>query len=302
MRKPNWLIWLEYLPVALILPAIALIPHRLGLALSRGLGAMLYRLLGNYRAISRVNLRIAFGDNISEAQAQAYIKAAFVNTVQTFFEFIRLFRMNREQVIRYTPLPDSYAQYTTALARGRGVIAVSAHFGNWYWPVVCAAMEGFKVNVIVRPLDNPRLNGLMNRVFERWGIRVIPRRRAVVAALAALRRGETVALMVDQNAAVDGRFVPFFGVPASTMQGMALLRRGSGAEVVAIHSRRVSSRHHVQMDWLKDLPMDDEAMLTGVNRHFEGIIRAHKADYFWLHPRWKKRPPHEPALYPGLKV
>ncbi len=302
MRKPNWLIWLEFLPVALILPIIALIPHRVGLALGHGLGIMLYWLLANYRAISHVNLRIAFGPALSETQARDCARAGFMNAVQTFFEFARLYHMDREQVIRYTLQPSGYDEYKAALSQGRGVIAVSAHFGNWYWPVVCAAMEGFKVNVIVRPLDNPLLNRLMNRVFERWDIRVIPRRRAVVAALAALRRGETVALMVDQNTAAHGRFVPFFGVPAATMQGLPLLHRGSRAEVLGIHSLRLGARHQIRMHWLKEYPTDEYAGLVAVNRYFESIIDKNKEAYFWMHPRWKKRPPHEPSLYPGLKV
>jgi KDO2-lipid IV(A) lauroyltransferase len=294
--------WAELLPVVLVLPLVSVTPQRLGLALSRGLGLLLARLLRNYREICRVNLRIAFGEGLSESQVRRCVQGAFVNTAQTLFELVRLSRTGREQVLRYTLPPTGYEEYREALSQGRGVIAVSAHFGNWYWPVVCAAMEGFRVSIIVRPLDNPLLDRLMNRLFERWGIRVIARRHAVVAALAALRRGETVALMVDQNAAVNGRFVPFFGVPASTMQGLNLLRRGTGAEVVAIHSQRLGPSHRVIAHWLKDLPPGDDEALAGVHRHFEAVIRDRKEDYFWLHPRWKKRPPREPTLYPGLRV
>jgi len=156
--------------------------------------------------------------------------------------------------------------------------------------------------VVVRPLDNPLLDRLMRRAFERWGIRVIARGRAAAALLAALRRGETVALMVDQNAHLDGRFVPFFGVPAATMQGLTRLRRGTGAAVLAIDSLRLGARHRVRMHWLQSLPEDDDAALLAVHHHFETIIREHKSAYFWLHPRWKKRPPGEPDRYPGLNV
>jgi len=182
------------------------------------------------------------------------------------------------------------------------VIAVSAHFGNWYWPVICAAAEGYKVNAIVRPLDNPLLDRLMNKVFERWGVRVIARRNSVTAALAALRRGETVALMVDQNAAAHGRFVPFFDVPAATMRGVALLRKGTGAEVVGVHDLRKGPCHGITMDWIRDLGDDEYSCLAAINRYFEEVISRHKEAYFWLHPRWKKRPSGEPSLYPGLRI
>ena len=73
------------------------------------------------------------------------------------------------------------------------------------------------------------------------------------------------------------------------------------AEVVGIHSVREAAGHRVVAEWLHDLPEDEQGCLTVVNRYLEGVISAHKGQYFWLHPRWKKRPPGEPSLYPGLK-
>ncbi len=302
MQKSKLIILLEFIPFAVLLPLIYLIPYSSGLMMGRQLGNLLYFLMPNYRKIARVNLRIAFGQGLKDGDAAASIKSAFGNALQTFFEFIRLSRMNRKQVIRYTLPPTGYDDYQAAVAKGRGVIAVSFHLGNWYWPVICAAMEGYKVNVIVRPLDNPLLDRLMNHAFERWGIHVIPRGRAAAASLAALRRGETLALMVDTNAQVDGRFAPFFGVPASTLQGLIRFRRGTGAEVMAVHSLRQGSQHQVHMEWLRSLPQDDDGAMLAVHNYYEAIIRDHKSDYFWLHPRWKRRPPGESDLYPGLKV
>ena len=302
MKKPRWLYWLEFLPVAAVLPLISLLPHGLGLVLSRGIGNLAYLLVGTYRRVAQINLQLAFGDRLTLPQQKTAARESFVNAAQTFFELTRLYRYDRDQIVRHTLEPEGYERYRKALARGRGVIAVSGHFGNWYWPVICAAMEGFTVNIIVRPLDNPLLDRLMRRVFERWGVRVIPRRQSVLAALTALRRGETVALMVDQNAHMHGRFVPFFGVQASTMQGLPILRRGSGAEVVAIHSRRMKEGHHITTRWLEGLPEEAEECLTGVNQHLETVIDSDPGQYFWLHPRWKKRPPGKPSLYPGLRV
>lgn len=302
MSKPPWLAWAEYLPLAMTLPLVARLPHPAALWTGRVAGQLAYRLLGNHRRVCQANLGIAFGERLTAAQVQEYGRGAFVNALQTFLELALLSRLTQPDLARLTLVPSGYDQFRAALAQGRGVIGVSAHFGNWYWPVVCAAVEGFKVNVIVRPLDNPLLDREMNRVLERWGIRVISRRRATVAALAALRRGETVALMVDQNAARHGRFIPFFGTPAATLQGLAPLRRGSGAEVVAVHSRRLDGRHAVSATWLRDLPEEPDGALLAVHRHFEGVIGAAPGDYFWLHPRWKLRPPGEASLYPGLRV
>lgn len=302
MHKPRWLVWAEFLPVALLAPVLLLLPHRLALFLGRLGGLAAYYLLGTYRAVVRINLGIAFGHHLSAEEVRRYARDAFSNALQTFLELGLTYRLTRKGVGRLTLAPVGYEHFQAALAEGRGVIAISPHFGNWYWPAMCAALVGHKVNVIVRPLDNPLLDGLMNRVFRHWGVRVIPRRKAMAAAVAALRRGETVALMVDQNAAVGGCFVPFFGVEAATMRGLPVLRAASGAEVVGTYSIREGTRHQIVMDWLQDLPEDEHGCLLAVHRYLEGVIAPHKGQYFWLHPRWKKRPAGQPTLYPGLRV
>ena len=252
--------------------------------------------------MAHTNLRIAFGGTLSPKETRQFAQGAFVNMVQTIFEFIMLSRYGREQVAALTEKPEGYDQYQAAVIKGKGVIAVSAHYANWYWPVVCAAIEGYKVHVVVRPLDNPLLDSLMNRAFEHWGIGVIPRNKLLPGAVAALRKGETLALMVDQNAAIHGCFVPFFGVPAATMRGLAALRRGVDAEVVCINDLRIGRRHKVIMSRLQDIPEEECALLRKVNQYFEQIIAENKEQYFWVHPRWKRRPEGESSFYVGLRV
>ncbi|MFO1352271.1 MAG: hypothetical protein U1F68_16995 [Gammaproteobacteria bacterium] len=303
MRKPAWLIWLEYLPVAALLPIVRRIPYRLGLDLCKPLGIILYYLLPRYRRITLANLAIAFGADLSNREAAAIARAAFGHFLQTLYEMVALAHQSPATIARYTLSPIGYAEYQQAVAAGHGVIACSAHLGNWYWTLVCAAAEGYTVNVIVRPLDNPRLDRLMNQLlFERWGIKVIARRRAFPAALAALRRGETLALMIDQNAAIDGCFVSFFGTPAATMRGLPHLMRATGAAVVCTADIREGHHHRALTHWLTNLPVDEQRCLRAINEYFEALIVAHKTCYFWLHPRWKTRPTGEPSLYPGLAV
>lgn len=300
--KSPWLVWLEYLPARLLLPLVRALPFGLGGALGRATGRLVYLLLPTYRRVAHINLGLAFPDRYTAAERRRLTRAACASLVQTCYEFVALTRLDPTAVAGLTGTPAGYEQYKAAVARGRGVIACSIHLANWYWTVVCAAIEGYKVNVIVRPLDNPRLDALMRQAFERWGIRVIARREVFPAAVAALRRGETVALMVDQNAAVGGRFVPFFGVPAATMRGLYHLRRGTGAAVMAVHDERQGGRHRAVMHELSDLADDEDRCLSQINRYFEGVISAHPEQYLWLHPRWKTRPTGEPSPYPGLRI
>ncbi len=302
IRKGKWLVWLEYLPAQLLLPGIAALPLPLGIALSRATGRLLYYLLPTYRKVAAINLRLAFGEKIDGARARALAQQAFASFVQTLFEFVALSRLSRRALDRHTERPVGYEEYSEAERRGRGVIMCSIHLANWYWMAVCAAVVGHKISVVIRPLDNPRLDRLMRRSMERHGIRVIPRSRVFPAAVAALRRGETVVLMVDQNAAVGGRFISFFGVPAATMRGVALLRRGTGAAIVCAHEERRGDQHRAVLRELADISDDEETCLLQVNRYFEGVISGNPGEYLWLHPRWKLRPKGESSLYPGLRV
>jgi len=295
-RKPGWLVWLEYLPAVLLLPLLRCLPHRAGLALARWLGTLGWLAMPGYRAVARVNLRIACGEHMDNREIRRLTRASFINLLQTAYEFALLARLERHAVARLTHPPEGYEEYRAALARGRGVIACGIHLGNWYWPVVGAALEGFAVHVVVRPLDNPRLDALMNAAFARHGVEVIPRRRVFPRALAVLRRGETLGLMIDQNAAVGGSFVPLFGVPASTMRGLAALRR-TGAEIVLVHDVRDAGKHRITARWLRELPTDEDACLAALHRQIEPLILRHREQYLWLHPRWKHRPPGEAPLY-----
>jgi KDO2-lipid IV(A) lauroyltransferase len=300
--KPPWLIWLEYLPARLLLPVIRGLPFAFGSALGRATGQLLYLLLPTYRRVARINLELAFPGRYTGPELRRVVTRAYASLVQTCYEFVALTRLSPAAVARLTEQPEGYAEYKAAVARGRGVIACSIHLADWYWTVVCAAIEGHKIHVVIRPLDNPRLDALMRQSFDRWGIGVIPRRQVFPAAVAALRRGETVALMVDQNAAVGGRFVPFFGVPAATMRGVFHLRRGTGAAVVAVHDERHGDRHRAVLRELTQLAADENGCLAQINRYFETVVAAHPDQYLWLHPRWKTRPEGEPSLYPGLRI
>ena len=159
------------------------------------------------------------------------------------------------------------------------------------------------MSVIVRPLDNPLLDRWIREKLEARGITPITRDFfSLQSAVDSLQRGELLGLMVDQNAAAGGRFIPFFGTPASTMRGAAHFRKLTGAAVICVHDLRENGRHRVSISEAIDLPEEKELALLAINQHFEEVFRRHKECYFWLHPRWKRRPPNDDTLYPGLRV
>jgi len=294
---------LAELAVAVPLLALArVLPRRITMRLAAAAGALAYWLNPTGRQVAMINLGIAFPGELAPGQARHIVRGGFISFIQTVAELVTVLHRPLATVLETTDC-DGAESLRAALGTARGVVVCSAHLANWYWPAIYAAALEVPVHVVVRPLDNRLLDRWMNRILRRRGINPISRRGfAIQSAVAALRRGEAVGLMVDQNAAIGGRFVPFFGTPASTMRGVALLRAITGCEVVCVHDVRRGGRHRLVVSGPMELPDDESLVLHRINQHFEEVIRRHPESYLWMHPRWKKRPDGETTLYPGLEV
>lgn len=301
MKKPAPIALLEYLPVAAIVPLLWLLPRRAGLALAAAAGRIACRLVKNYRRVAETNLEIAFGDSLPRERVRSIVRDCFVNFAVTSYEVIHAMKLSAEQIVGATDCPD-VDEFRRILRDGRGVVVCASHYSNWYWPALYCAALGGKTNIVVRPLDNRLLDRGMNRAIQKRGISVIPRSQAVTAGAEALNRGEIVALMMDQSILTGGRFVPFFGVPAATARGALAFRQATGCHVVCVHHRRDAGRHVVRVSPPLGLTGDEVAGLARINRYFERVIRADPTPYFWLHPRWKKRPPGHRPLYGDLRI
>ena len=127
----------------------------------------------------------------------------------------------------------------SAAARGRGILVLTAHYGNWELLAAAHGLTGLPLSFVIRPLDHPVLDELAARFRRRSGAELIVKRQAVREVLQALRRGRMVGILLDQNATrAEGVFVPFFGVAASTSKGLAVLALRTEAPVVPVFLRR----------------------------------------------------------------
>ena len=181
-----------------------------------------------------------------------------------------------------------------AAAAGRGILVLTAHYGNWELLAAAHGLTGLPLSFVVRPLDDPILDDLAGRFRRRSGAELIVKHRAVREVMQALRRGRMVGILLDQNATRgEGVFVPFFGVPASTSKGLALLALRTGAPVVPVFLRREPDGRHC-MDVRPPLPAPpDEDVLTytaAFNAAIEAAIRRAPEQWLWMHARWRTRP------------
>ncbi|MDH4198348.1 MAG: lysophospholipid acyltransferase family protein, partial [Candidatus Aminicenantes bacterium] len=214
----------------------ALLPRRLGLAIGRLAGSAFFRLDGRHRRLALRNLATAFGTEKTPAERRAIARSSFRHFGAVTADVLKLFHLSSARTRALLEV-EGEQHLTRALAAGRGALIVTGHLGNW--EVAAAAMSRLgKLNVIARRLDNSALERELFGLRRRLGTTVIYKKEAARRVLEALRAGEIVAILIDQNVLRrEGVFVDFFGRPASTTPGLAAFHLRSGAPVVPVFCR-----------------------------------------------------------------
>ena len=182
-----------------------------------------------------------------------------------------------------------------ALAGGRGAIFLSGHFGNFELAAAWLAQR-FPIDLVVRPLSNPRVDAWLSDLRRRAGFGLIRADVGVRGVFESLRAGRAVAMLADQDARRHGVFVPFLGVPASTPVGPARVALATRAPIVmGFAVRREDGRHELEVEPpLVGDGRDADAARRLTARHTDRLtawVRKHPEAWFWLHRRWKTAPP-----------
>jgi KDO2-lipid IV(A) lauroyltransferase len=208
----------------------------------------------------------------------------------TFARFPRIDRGNIGEWIRY----EGLEHFEAARARGRGVLFATAHLGNWELSAFAHGWMTAPMYVVIRPLDNPRIDALVERRRTLSGNRLIGKKEYARGILKALHDNEAVGILVDQNASLEeGMFVDFFGVPACAGTGFAKLAAHSGAAVIPGFALWMESERKYVLRFYPPVEItgdaaDDTRRLQG---RLEAVIREYPDQWLWIHRRWKTRPP-----------
>lgn len=188
-----------------------------------------------------------------------------------------------------------------ALSRGKGVLILIAHFGNYdLMGLYASKLFGYPLTIITKTLKNAELNALWWELRRKAGVNEVPSHNAYRACVRALRKNELVGFMLDQNRPREqGVFVDFFGRKASTTPGLAFMSAQTGAPVVPVFMHRTpGGRHVLSAGPLIEPPPDrkEETLLActaAYTKIIEDEVRRHPEQWLWLHKRWKSRPLHE---------
>ncbi|MBI5491480.1 MAG: lysophospholipid acyltransferase family protein [Deltaproteobacteria bacterium] len=269
--------------------------------LSRGLGYLAYSMDKKRRRIVKENLDRAFGDKLDAAEKCRIAKEVYKNLAVMLIEFLRIPWLKKDRIDRFVTC-EGLDHLEAALERKKGVILLTGHFGNWELLATYFGLIGYPLDPVIRELDNPGVDGFVSWVRTSTSNKMIPKNRSMRKILKRLSENGIVTILLDQNVAlVEGVFVDFFGTPACTNKGPALIAAASGAAVVPAFIVREGRRHRLIInepietidtgDREKDV-VENTRRMTKV---IEDMARAHPEQWFWVHRRWKTRPPAEGA-------
>jgi KDO2-lipid IV(A) lauroyltransferase len=278
---------------------IAALPRPAVLAAGGAAGRLAFRLDGRHRGIALRNLALAFGPEKSPGERRAIAVRSFRNAGRVIFETVKMASLSRARVLALVEV-EGRRHLDQALARGRGALIFTAHYGNW--EVGCGPIsESAPFGVVARTLDNRLIDRDLVRMRERLGAAVINKVGASRRILQALHRNEVVGILIDQNVLRrEAVFVDFFGKPAGTTPGLAAFHLKTGAPLLPLFIDPLPrGRHRLRI--LEPLvippsgfPSEDVLKITQIcTKMIEREIRRNPEAWLWVHKRWQSRPADE---------
>jgi KDO2-lipid IV(A) lauroyltransferase len=280
------------------------LPRPLSRLFARVTTFLIYALVGRYRRVALRNLEMAMPE-LTTDQRRQIVRETWRNLGRMLSEFAKFPAYTRENVSRVITY-DGFENYAEAVRRGHGVLFLTGHLGAWELGAFAQSVYGYPLHVVIRALDNPYLNELVNRRRTLAGNRIIEKRDYARSILEALRNNEVVGILMDQNSSPqEGVFVDFFGIPACTSVGLARLALRTDAAVVpafafwdpALNRYRLYFDPPLELIRTGDPERDIVANTQLLTRTLEQHIRRLPGQWLWIHRRWKTRPPGEPPLY-----
>lgn len=296
--------WLEFALVWTLLKFLGLFPRALSRWIATGVVRTLLALLPRLRRVAGFNLRLAFPE-WSDTQRKRVLRAMTRNLARMTVEFARFPGYTRENIEEAIIL-DAHENFLAGRERGKGVIILTGHIGAWELSSFAHALYGFPLHYIARPIDNQRVDRLVNRYRGLSGNQPIFKNESARTMLRILNEQGTIGILADQNTLpAEGTFVSFFGTPACTTTGVARLALHTDASVVPGYAywdqnlRKYRLRFEPPMTLVRtgDLERDVAENTQRFTAVIEAIIRKYSDQWFWVHARWKTRPPGEKTLY-----
>lgn len=269
-----------------------IIPVSLVLALGRRLGIIVYWVTHYRRRIGYSNMKAAFCKSKSPGEIKKMLKSLYERLTETFLEVLCLTKVNDRYIDRYIKI-ENIENFWKATGEGRGVILLTAHFGNWELSGMVSSIRSFPLYVLARQQKMRRLDGLINRLRQSKGLKVIRKGITTRYIVKSLHEGKMIGMVADQDVGKNGVFANFFGRPASTADGPYRFASRTGAVILPGFMVRIKGPYHklIAEEPLKIARGEDlSPYIQKYNDILESYARTHYDQWLWLHRRWKSTP------------
>jgi Kdo2-lipid IVA lauroyltransferase/acyltransferase len=306
-RAAQMIEWMQYAVAWTLIKMLGVLPR----GMARGVAAagvrMLLVVMAKLKKTAEFNLRLAFPE-WTEAQRRSTLKKMTRNLGWMAAEFARLPSYTKENIASVVLL-DGHENFLAGQSRGKGVLYLTGHIGAWELSSFAHALYGFPLHYMARPLDNKRLDALVNQYRGVSGNKPIFKNESARVMLRILKGAGTIGILTDQNTMPDeGTFVDFFGTPACTTTGIARVALHTGAAVVPgyaywdenLRKYRLRFEPPVELVRTGEAERDIAENTQRFAKVIEEIVKKYPEQWVWIHARWKTRPKGEPPIYDFL--
>jgi Kdo2-lipid IVA lauroyltransferase/acyltransferase len=278
---------------------VKIIPGKCVYAFASFIGVIAYRVAGKQRKTALESLTIAFGTEKTPEQIKEIARECFIRMGKAAVELFYL--LERPALIKERMRIEGKHFLDEALAQKKGVILVSAHFGNFPLMLARLSLEGYSVAGIMRPMRDKRVEKIFLSRRDFFGIKTLysqPRRKCVVDSISLLRNNVILFIPLDQNFGTGGIFVDFFGRKAATATGPVVLAQRTGALILpAFIVRQPDNTHIIHCEKAMtvtngEAPQETVAKnVQAITSIIETYIRRYPSEWAWIHRRWKTQAP-----------
>jgi len=294
MKKAVWIIEIG-LFIVLSVP-LAILPLRLALKVGDMLGLLLFHVWGSRRRIAIDNLSkcvLAGAIHITEP-AETIIRKNFINLGRSFIEILKIYYGLGEKIIRSVRI-EGLEHFKTAQSKGKGILLLSGHCGNWELLAIAISLKISSVAGIARPINNPYVNKIVERVRRKYGNKVIYKKGALKPIMKKLKDNEGVGILMDQAVIPEeGYVLDFLGRGAWTTKTPALIARKTEAAAVPVFMHRHDGGHtitlypQVELSGNNDRETAVKEDTAKFSSYIENYIKEHPTEWLWIHRRWKR--------------
>ena len=263
---------------------------------ARHFGSLAYGVLAAARIRAHDHLHYAFGPELTAEEVRTIARKCFQNLILNFLECAHFERFDQGKLLEKITA-EGWEHVEEARRRGKGAILVGGHLGNWEMAAVCFAIRGYPIQVVARRIYIEALNRTLIKMRERLGVKTIYRDGSMRSMIRCLQNNHFLAILPDQDVKrIQGIFVDFFGHPAYTPTGPALLAIGSGSPILVVRNIRKDGHHLLTVDppvyANRGTPRDEEVrrLVTHYTKRLEDFIRKDPTQWVWTHRRWRTRP------------